>query len=63
MQDSLWKKSSILLYYIGLRTRLNNFEMFLSSLIPEKTLKTVLFYKKTVLRGNHVKIGNNIIGS
>ena len=28
--------------------------MFVSSLIHERTLKTVLFQKKTVLRENHV---------
>ena len=42
IQDSLWKKSYILLDYIYFRTRLNQFEMFVSSLIHERTLKTVL---------------------
>ena len=56
MQDSIWNKSSIWLEYIELGTQLNYLEMFISSLIREITLKTVLFYKKTVLRENHANI-------
>ena len=50
IQDSLWNQIYISLDQIQLRTRLNQFEMFLSSLIHERTLKTVLFQKEAVLR-------------
>ena len=63
IHDSLWNKSSILIYYIELSTWLNQFEMFVSSLIHERTLKTVLFYNKTVLREKHVKKESNITSS
>ena len=43
IQDSLLNKSNVILDYIELRNRLNQFEMFVSSLIHERTLKTVLF--------------------
>ena len=45
---------SIWLDCIELRNWTNQFEIILSSLILERTLKTVLFYKKTVLIENHV---------
>ena len=47
-------KSSILIDQIELRTQFNQFEMFVSSLIHERTLKTVLLYKDAVLRENHL---------
>ena len=54
IKESLWNKSSILINYIDMRTPLNQFEMVISSFIHERTLKNVLFYKKTVLIENHV---------
>ena len=42
IHDILWNKSSILLDYIKLSTQLNQFQNFVSSLIHERTLKTVL---------------------
>ena len=56
IQDSMWNKISIRLEYIELRIRLNQFEMFVSSLIHEITLKTVLLQKKTVLIEKNVNI-------
>ena len=35
IQDSQWNNISILLYYIALRTQLNQFEVCVSSLIHE----------------------------
>ena len=54
IQYSIWNKSSVCLDYIDLRNQLNQFEIFVSHSIHEKTLKTVLFYNKTVLIENHV---------
>ena len=39
-----------------MRNILNQFEIFVSSLIYERTLTTVLLCNKTVLRENHVNI-------
>ena len=56
MQYILWNKIFIWLDKIDLRDQLNQFEMFVSSLIHERTLKIGLFYKKTVLRENHINM-------
>ena len=47
-------RSYILLDYIEFRTQLDLFEIFVSILIHDITLKTVLLKKKTVLRENHI---------
>ena len=57
IKDSLQNKRSISLYYIYLRTQLNQFEMFVLLLIHKITLNTVIFYEK-VLGENHIKIEN-----
>ena len=43
IQDSIWNKSDVWLDWIELITRLNKFEMFVSSFIHEKNIENCLF--------------------
>ena len=53
----------ILLHWIKLRTRLNQYEMLVTSLIHEITLKTLLVQKKPMLRENNTNRESNIRSS
>ena len=54
VQDIIWRNSCTQIDNIEFRIQLNQFEMFVSSLIHERTPKTVLLYRKTLLRENNV---------
>ena len=54
IQDSMWNKSYVSLDYIELRTRLNQFGIFVSKFDTEKNIENYLFEENNgVLNGKH----------